>query len=80
MRPKKNSILEKNWPRNDTNIKDDPYEAPIFAYSREMDQLMEASTISSKVEEEDYETYPYGRMTELDDEEKNTMPKRCCDG
>jgi hypothetical protein len=57
--PKKisNSILEKIWPKNDTNVKDEPYEAPIFAYSREMDQLMEANTISNKVEEEDCETY-----------------------
>ncbi len=32
-----NSILEKNWPRNYGNAKDDPYETPIFAYDIEMD-------------------------------------------
>jgi hypothetical protein len=31
------SILEKKWPRNKSNIEDDPYEAPTFAYSKEMD-------------------------------------------
>ncbi len=45
-------ILEKKWPKDNSNVKDDPYEAPIFAY-KEMDQLMEANIISSKVEEED---------------------------
>jgi hypothetical protein len=30
------SILEKKWPRNDSNVKDDPYEATIFAYNKEM--------------------------------------------
>jgi hypothetical protein len=29
--------LEKNWPKNDGDAKDDPYEAPILTYSREMD-------------------------------------------
>jgi hypothetical protein len=31
------SILEKKWPINDSNVKDDPYEATIFAYNKEMD-------------------------------------------
>jgi hypothetical protein len=31
------SILEKKWLRNDPNVKDDPYEATIFAYNKEMD-------------------------------------------
>jgi hypothetical protein len=52
--PKKlsNSNLKKNWPRNDGDAKDDPYEALVLAYNREMDQLVEAITISNKVEEE----------------------------
>jgi hypothetical protein len=47
------SILEKKWPRNDSNVKDAPYEATIFVYNKEMDHLVEANTISSKVKEED---------------------------
>jgi hypothetical protein len=37
--PKKisDSILERNWLRNYANAKDDPYEAPVFAYNIEMD-------------------------------------------
>jgi hypothetical protein len=45
------------------NAKDDPYEAPIFAYSKEMDQLVEANIISSEVEEEDSIACPNGGMT-----------------
>jgi hypothetical protein len=72
--PKKiKSILKKSWPRNDANANanedDDPYEAPIFAYSKVMDQLVEVNIISNEVEEEDYKTCPNGGMTELDDEE-----------
>ncbi len=78
--PKKlsNSNLKKNWPRNDGDVKDDPYEALVLAYNREMDQLVEAITISNKVEEEDYETCPNGRMMELDDEEESTMFETPC--
>jgi FtsZ-interacting cell division protein ZipA len=47
-----NSILEKKWPRNNTNVKDDPYETLALAYNREMDQLMVAKAINNKVEEE----------------------------
>jgi hypothetical protein len=38
--PKKvnKSILEKKWPKNDLNVKGDPYETIVFAYNREMDQ------------------------------------------
>jgi hypothetical protein len=42
-----NSILEKKWPRNDSNVEDDPYEALVFVYNRVMDQLVEANTINS---------------------------------
>jgi len=31
------SIFKKKWPRNDSNVKDNPYEATIFAYNKEMD-------------------------------------------
>jgi hypothetical protein len=30
------SILQYKWPKNDSNVEDDPYKSPIFAYSREM--------------------------------------------
>jgi hypothetical protein len=36
---KNNSILTKNWSRNDLDAKDDPYEVTIMAYDREMDQI-----------------------------------------
>jgi len=69
---KKNSILKKNWLRNDANANanedDDPYEAPIFVYNRVMDQLVEVNIISNEVEEEDCKTCPNGGMMELDDE------------
>jgi hypothetical protein len=37
--PKKinNSILENKWLRNYSNVEDDPYKAPIFAFNEEMD-------------------------------------------
>jgi len=63
--PKKhNIILEKKWPKDNSNVKDDPCESPIFAYKKEMDQLMEANIISSKVEEEDSTTCPNGKTME----------------
>jgi len=77
MRPQKksDSLLEKNWPRNNVNANNDPYEAPVLPYIKEMDQLVEANTINSKVKEEDYETSPNGKMTKLDDKEESTVPK-----
>jgi hypothetical protein len=39
---------------------------------------MEVNMISSKVEEENYATYPYGIMTMSDDEEKNTVLETPC--
>jgi hypothetical protein len=72
------SILKKNWPKNDANAKDDPHEALVVAYNREMDQLMEANTISSEVEEEDCETCPNGGMTKSDDEEENIVLETPC--
>jgi hypothetical protein len=50
------SILEKKRLRNDSNVKDDQYEATIFAYNKEMNHLVEANTISSNVKEEDFTT------------------------
>jgi hypothetical protein len=37
--PKKinNSILTKNWPRNDLDVEDGPYKVIILAYNKEMD-------------------------------------------
>jgi len=67
---KHNIILEKKWPKDNSNVKDDPYEAPIFAYKKEMDQLMEANIISNKVEEGDSTTCPNGRTMESNDEKK----------
>jgi hypothetical protein len=60
------------------NVKDDPYEAPIFAYNREIDQLMEANTISNEVDEEDSTTCPNDEMMELNEEEKNMVVKTPC--
>ncbi len=71
---KKDSILEKNWPRNDVDAKDDPYKTLVFTYNKEM----EANIISSEVEEEDCETCPYGGMMESDDEEESIVPKTPC--
>ncbi len=74
--PKKisNSILENKWPRNDSNVKDDPYKALVFTYSRELDQLVEANTISNEVEEEDFVVCPNGEMTESNDKKESSVP------
>jgi hypothetical protein len=37
-RKKGDSILAKNWPRNNLNAKYDTYEETILVYNREMDQ------------------------------------------
>jgi hypothetical protein len=69
--PKKinDSIFFFKWPIDDLNAKDDPYEAPILAYNREIDKLMAANIVSSEVDKEDSATFPNGEMMELDDEE-----------
>jgi hypothetical protein len=72
------SILERKLPKNNSNIKDDPYETLVLVYNMEMDQLMEANTISNKVEEKNFTTCPIGEMTKLDDEEKSMVPKTPC--
>lgn len=80
-----NSILEKNWRRNDSNANDDLYEAPIFVYNRQMDPPMEVNKINSEVEKEHFETCLDGEMTKSSDEEKTMVletlgDKRCPDG
>lgn len=67
-----NSILR---PRNESNVEDDPYEAPTLTYSKEMAKLVEANTITSKVEEEDSTTCVDAKMMKLNDEEEGTMLK-----
>jgi hypothetical protein len=39
------SILYKNWPKNDFDEEDNAYEIPALAYNREMDWLMLANNI-----------------------------------
>jgi hypothetical protein len=46
-----------------------------LAYKREMDQLMEANTITSEVEEDDSTTFINEGRTKSNDEEESTMPK-----
>jgi hypothetical protein len=77
--PKKinDSILKNNWPKNSVDAEDDPHEAPVVAYNKEMDQLVEANTINSEVEEEDCETCPNGGMTKLNDEESTVFKTLC---
>jgi len=58
-----NLVLEKRWPRNNTDVKDDPYETHTLAYNREMDQLVVTNTFNKKVEEEN--------ITGPNDEEKS---------
>jgi hypothetical protein len=43
-----------------------------------MDQLVEVKIINNEVEKEDNNTCPDGGMIELDDKEKNMMPKTPC--
>jgi hypothetical protein len=45
-------VLEKRWPRDDTNAKDDPYETPTLAYNSVVDQLLVANIVNIKVEKE----------------------------
>jgi hypothetical protein len=61
------SVLEKRWPRHDTNAENDPYETPTLAYNREMDQLVVANTVNNEMEEEN--------IPGLDDEEESEGPK-----
>jgi len=70
---KNDSILKRKWPRNEPDIKDDPYEAPVLACKMEMDQLTKANTISNETEEKDFTTCPNGEMTKLDDKNKKMV-------
>lgn len=67
--------IGKKWSRNNSNAKDDPYETQVLAYSKELNQLVEANTIISEVEEDDFVVCVDERRTKLDDEEESTMPK-----
>ncbi len=76
--------MEKKWPKDESNAKDDPYEALVLAYNMEMDQLVEVNKITSEVEEDDFATCMDERRMESNDEKKNTMArtpslKRCHD-
>jgi hypothetical protein len=44
----------------------DPYKALILTYSKEMDQLVEANTNTSEVEEKDFEVCIDGKLIESD--------------
>jgi len=47
------SILLRKWPKNIYDVKDDAYKTPIFAYSKELDLLVLAISITrNDVEEE----------------------------
>jgi len=72
---KNDSILERKWPRNEPDIKDDPYEAPVLACEMEMDQLTKANTISYETEEKDFTACPNGEMTKLDDKKEKMVPE-----
>jgi hypothetical protein len=80
-----NSILEKRWPRNNTNAKDDPDQTLAFSYNMEMDQLMVANTINNEVDAKDIlglngkkqnevqeTTYMENTMTDLEEEPEAT--------
>jgi hypothetical protein len=56
-------ILEKKLAKKNSNADDDPYEALVLAHNKEMDQLVDTNTISSKVEEEDFDTCLDSKMT-----------------
>jgi hypothetical protein len=47
------SILLQKWPRNVSNTKDNAYETIVLAYSRELDLLVLASSITKSYVEED---------------------------
>ncbi len=39
---------------------------------------MEANTISNEVEQNNFATFPNGKMTKLDDEKESTVPRTPC--
>ncbi len=53
-------------PRNNLDAEDDAYKALVFTYSKEMDQLVEANTNTSEVEEKDFGTCIDGKLIESD--------------
>jgi hypothetical protein len=65
-------ILLHKWSRNAFNTEDDAYKTPIFAYSRELDVLVLASSIiKSNVEEESSPAYLEDAMIDLKEETTN---------
>ncbi len=83
------SVLEKRWPRNDTNAKDDPYKTLALVYNREMDQLMVANLLNIEMKKKnilrlDDEkeskgleiTYPKDTTTDSDEDQENLSTPR----
>jgi hypothetical protein len=70
----------KRWPKNDTNVEDDPYETPTLAYNREMDQLMEEENVPEPYDEEESEgpktTHLGNTMTYLNEKIEKPMTPR----
>jgi len=66
------SILLQKWPRIISDIKDDAYETPVFVYSRWLDVLISASSITrSDVEEKNFPPCPKDAMSDLEEEMMN---------
>lgn len=73
------SILQQKWPKINTDIEDDPYEMLVFAYNKEMDQLMLTNSFTtSEGEEFKSPTCPKQGMIEIDDEEETTIMITTC--
>jgi Leucine-rich repeat (LRR) protein len=70
--------LLRKWLRNVFHVEDGAYETPIFAYSRELDVLVSANSITrSDLEEES--SPPYSKNVMMDSKKemmnlKNTTP------
>ncbi len=66
------SILLWKWPRNTSDIEDNAYKTPIFAYSKKLEFLILVSCITkSDVEEENFPPYPEDAMMDLEEEMTN---------
>ncbi len=57
------SIFKKRWPRNDIDVKDDPYKTFTLVYNREMDQLMVANIGNNEMKKKN--------IPRLDDKEES---------
>jgi hypothetical protein len=78
LKKKQFNVKKKNWPRKYSNANDDPYETLILAYNKHTYQPVETNTISSEVEEGDFETCLDGEMMKSNDEEESMVPKTPC--